>query len=175
MVEVDISIIFAGLSIAVSIVYYASVLRNANLQQEKDFIYQRISTVNAEFYINWRKLLRGEWRTFNEYMEYLEENPDYYGIFTQTTTMLSSVGLLLKQKAIDPELLFSLYTPNSIIWTWEKAKPLIEVWREAMNYPEQYSGFEYLYNEAKKRYPDVHSVVEYVQTIRDLTGNPLAH
>ena len=175
MVEVDISIIFAGLSIAVSIVYYASVLRNANLQQEKEFHYQKISIVNAEFYNNWAKLLRGEWRTFNERLEYQKENPEDHGIFTQITAILNSMGLLLKQKAIDPELLFSLYSPNMTIWTWEKAKPIIEVWREAMNYPEQYSGFEYLYNEARKHYPDIPSVVEYYQAIRDLTGNPLAH
>jgi hypothetical protein len=41
MAEVDISIIFAGLSIAASIVYYASVLRNANIARQRELITQR--------------------------------------------------------------------------------------------------------------------------------------
>jgi predicted small secreted protein len=35
MVELDISIIFAGLSIAASVVYYASVLQNANKARDR--------------------------------------------------------------------------------------------------------------------------------------------
>jgi hypothetical protein len=132
------SIIFAGLSIAASIVYYASVLRNANIQREKEYLQQRISIIDPDFYNNWRRLGGFQWSTYDEWLDIRDENPEIYGHFTYITMVLNGVGLLLQKKAIDPDLLFSLYTPNMIIWTWEIAQPVIEVWREAINYPEQY-------------------------------------
>ena len=87
--------------------------------------------------------------------------------------VLNGVGLLLRKNAMDPDLLFSVYTPNMIIWTWEMARPVIEVWREAINYPEQYGYFEYLYNEAKKRFPDIRGRLEYRQAHSEIVGREL--
>ena len=155
MVDVDLSIIFAGLSIAASIVYYTSVLRNANMQREKEFLQQKISIVDADFYNNWSRINRSEWSTYIEWIDYRNENPETYGHMAYILMVLNGVGLLLQKNAMDPDLLFSVYTPNMILWTWEKCSPVIEVWREAANYPGMFAQLEYLYNEAKKRHPEV--------------------
>jgi len=49
-------------------------------------------------------------------------------------------------------------------------EPLIEVWREAINYPSQYEGFEYLYNEEKRKYPQINSIEEFDRNVQKLTG-----
>ena len=126
MIQVEyLPIVLTGIGIIVSILYYTSVLRNANLQREKEFLQQKISIVDAEFYNNWRKLQQGGWSTYTEWLDYRDENPEIYGHFTYITMVLNGVGLLLRKNAMDPDLLFGVYTPNMIIWTWEILLSLI--------------------------------------------------
>jgi hypothetical protein len=86
MAEVDISIIFAGLSIAASIVYYASVLSNANKTQKQSqetrlaqLHMQIFNELNSED--RWRDFLDAmyswEWNGYDDFQEkYGTNNPD---------------------------------------------------------------------------------------------------
>jgi hypothetical protein len=54
-----------------------------------------------------------------------------------------------------------------VIVTWEKVSPVVKGSREVFNYSELYSGFEYLYNEAKRQYPDIRGR-EAFQALKEL-------
>jgi hypothetical protein len=153
-------LVLTGLGLTASIVYYASILRNANRARERELINQRITMINEEFYAKWRKLLLGEWTTYREYLITDQEDRD---IISHFSTMLNSIGLLHRNKMIGSELIFSIYLPNFVIWTWEKVAPFIMGVRESMNNPEHYSGFEYLYKIYKEKYPDLNSLEEFRQ------------
>ena len=83
---------------------------------------------------------------------------------------LNNIGLLLKHKMIEPELVLQVYTPNMVIWIWEAAYRVIKVWREAINYPEQCEGFEHLYNEAKRLYPNIRSFEDNNNKLLEISG-----
>jgi hypothetical protein len=63
-------------------------------------------------------------------------------------------GILLQEGA-DPDLLFKLYPLSAVIPMWEQFEPIIMDMRERLNDPRMWEPFEYLYNEAKKRAPEL--------------------
>ena len=64
-------------------------------------------------------------------------------------------GVLFKENEADADLLFELYPPQAVIAFWEEFKPIIMWSRERRNNPHHHESFEYLYDQAKKRYPDI--------------------
>jgi len=62
---------------------------------------------------------------------------------------------MLQEKTADPELIFKLYDPVAFIRVWEQFSPIIEHNRKTSNHHNFYEPFEYIYNEAKRRYPDI--------------------
>jgi len=75
--------------------------------------------------------------------------------------MLNSIGALLKDKMVDPDSLFSVYSPIIVIWTWERYKVITDFYREHINLPTYLDNFEYLYHEAKHRFPEMVSRDEW--------------
>ena len=65
------------------------------------------------------------------------------------------IGIMLKEGTIDAEMVFKIYSPHSVMRAWEKMSPIFIVARESRNMPEHREGFEYLFNEAKRMYPDI--------------------
>jgi len=59
------------------------------------------------------------------------------------------VGILLQRRLIDIELVNALFA-GSVIMVWEKVKPVVEFVRKQRG-SDFLEGFEYLYNEMKKR------------------------
>jgi len=165
-------LVLTGLGITASITYYTITIRNQYKARQKELLYQRITMNNYDFYLNWRKLRAGfaNITSYKEWAEYLSENPEHYAIFASMTWTFHNVGLLLKNKMIDSETVFGAYSPNLVIWLWEEGEKIIDVWRKAINFPQHYEGFEYLYNEAKRLFPDIHSSDEFRRTVTELTG-----
>lgn len=172
MIE-TLAFVLTGLGLAASIVYYANILNNANKARERELINQRITMINDEFYVKWRQLLLGEWTTYKEWIKYRVENPEDSPILSYFCTLFNSLGLLFKRGMIDSELLFSIYAPNVIIFTWDKVAPVVKGNREIYNYPGLYSGFEYLFNEARKLYPDIKSFDEMIQARQEIYQDQL--
>jgi len=81
--------------------------------------------------------------------------------------MLNSIGTLLKDNMVDPDSLFNVYSPIMIIWTWEKTQPITDFIREYAPLPIHLENFEYLYLEAKRRFPDLLSREIYAQVRTD--------
>jgi len=166
-----IALVLTGLSITASIIYYANILNNANKARERDLVNQRITLIDDEFYAKWRRLLGTKWSTYKEYLAKGSDLGEEVGdIMSYFCTMLNSVGLLHKKNMIGSDLVFSVYQPNFVLWTWEKVTPVTIGNREAMNLPDLFSGFEYLYGLFKEKYPDINSYEEFRQVrakIRD--------
>ncbi len=150
MVEVDLSIIFAGLSIAASIVYYASVLRNQNKTRQTQLfmnihehhISMPTMAITAEMMWEW------DWRDFDDFVEKYQfpHNMDNHVKFMHYFASLERLGVLCRKGLIDPELVYDSQ-PSSIIFIWEKFLSVIEEYRVIMNAPHMYADPEYLYDE----------------------------
>jgi hypothetical protein len=160
--------VLTGLGLTVSIFYYARILENANKAKQRELINQRISTFTPEFYRNWRTIMSGEWSTLSDWLQVTTDNPDYTSIFNSIMITYNSIGVLLKNQILSQETIFSIYGSHFIIWTWERFQPVIEGNRELMNYDELFAGFEFLYNEAKREYPNISSLRDYLQKRQDL-------
>lgn len=98
-----------------------------------------------------------DWSTVPEFhSKYgLDADPRAFAKWLYIRNVYNTAGLLLMEKEADPELIFNLYAPNAIIRLWDHHEPLIMEARERFKYPGYYRPFEYLYNEAKKRYPEI--------------------
>jgi hypothetical protein len=157
MVEVDISIIFAGLSIAASIVYYASVLRNANNARQRELIYQKYQSYSLEYAKTFQEVsLMRDWKDYDEFEEKYgrETNIDASSKWLYIMRVYNLAGLYLKEGA-DPDLIFELYPASAVINLWELFEPIIHGRREWNNDPGRLKPLELLYTEAKSRFPDV--------------------
>ena len=92
----------------------------------------------------WEKIRDREILDYDDYKEkygFIEEN-EVFMFFEQ-------LGRLVKKRLIDIDLL--PFAHGQVKATWEKMKPIIEGARKRFNEPKIGHGFEYLYNEMKKR------------------------
>jgi len=162
MVDVDISIIFAGLSIAASIVYYASVLRNANKTREIQLFMQLYNILHTreslQTFIELLNLKIDEEEYRQKYDSYV--NPEHFGKRGSLWYTYNSIGEMLRLKMVDPDLLHRLNVDLHVIMLWENWEHIIKMNRERENMPDLWDGFEYLYNEMKilrrkMNYPDI--------------------
>ena len=127
-----------------------------------------------DFYNNWRRifgLTAENWKTYDEYIEYIRKNPEDYGFISYVLMLFQSIGSLLKEGVIDSEFVFNIYSPTYVIWTWERVLPIVEMYREQINFPDYFDNFEFLYNIACKRYPSIRHQPEYLQTVNERRKN----
>jgi hypothetical protein len=153
MVELDISIIFAGLSIAASIAYYASVLRNQNKTRQTQLFMNIYNTFASKQYQKDReRMLRiWEFQGFDDFfMKYGPEvNPDDHAIFDMFLIYFEGIAVLVKRGLIDPNLVYDLIY-GSIIGFWEKFEPVLLGLREMSESPKTLQDLEFLYLEMKR-------------------------
>ena len=157
MVEVDLSIIFAGLSIAASIVYYTSIIRNQNMTRQKEQVQLRIQSADQDYHRAWTNVMFKRPSNNEEWHQIYDpiKDPELFADMIFIRTRYQSLGVMLKEKVIEPDLLYKIYTPSSILFTWEHYRENVLARRVETNDPNQLSEFEYLYEETKKRYPDI--------------------
>jgi hypothetical protein len=157
MVEVDISIIFAGLSIAASIIYYASIIRNANKTQQMQ-LETRQAQLFMETYRDFkRKEVQGdfmyalnvEWEDYEDYKrKYLSPENIEKGLrIGNFGSICEGLGVLVYRKLIDINMVDELIR-GYIISYWEKMHPIAIGARKDM--PLWLEWTEYLYNEIMK-------------------------
>jgi len=154
MVDIQtISIAVASASVVAGVIYYSLQVRHQSLQiqqqnkmRQTDLIMKLYSQFNSlEFQKIWQEVLK---RETNDYYEY--EKSHGWAEFTAVGMFFEGIGILLKRKLIDIELVDDMFT-SDIKWTWEKLKDLTLEHRKIRNQPEILEWFEYLYNEMKKR------------------------
>ena len=99
-----------------------------------------------------------DWETPEEFLDKYgaDVNPEARSKWIYIMRMYEMAGLSLHGGA-DPEILFELWSVVAVINLWEQFESVIIYQRERNNAPFMYEPFEYLYNEVKKKYPDVTS------------------
>ena len=150
--------IIPALGVIIALVYYSMTLRYTTKARQRELIFLRAQSYSLEYadaYADVTKM--DDWSTVPEFhSKYgVEANPRAFAKWLYIRNVFNTAGLLLMEKEADPDLIFSLYAPNAIIRLWDHHEPLIKEARERFKYPDYYMPFEYLYNEAKKRYPDI--------------------
>ena len=154
-----ISIVLTGIGIIVAIVYYAQVLRNTSKARQRELIFLRFQSFDREWARAWTNVLFNGMGSLEEWQKYFHptENPDNFTDMIFIQTRYQNLGLMLKEKVMEPELLFRIYQPRSIMIAWEHYEDNIKYRRETSKNPTLLDGFEYLYNETKNRYPDINT------------------
>jgi len=183
MVEITLPIILQivqTVGILVGIIYYITIMINqqrtreqsfkaqeeAEKTRQRDIVFQRLQGYSLEYakaFIDVASFT--DWETVDEFREKYGRitNPQAFAKFIYITRVYEFAGILIMENVADPELIFRLYPPGAVISLWETFSPYIQDVRNIRNSPDRNGAFEYLYNEAKKRYPDMlHRNVEYM-------------
>jgi hypothetical protein len=146
MVDIQtVSISVASAGVFAAAIYYIFQIRHQTRMRQTDLLVRLFSTmINKDWLEAWEKVRDRENLGYSEYKEkygFVEANQVYL--------LYDELGRLLQKGLIDIDLL-PLET-GQIINSWEKLGFILEGSRKKFNEPELGSGFEYLYNEVKKR------------------------
>ncbi len=175
MVEVTLPVILQlvqTVGVLTGIVYYITIMRNqqknneltqkAQLEAEKTRKKEMIILRSQSYSLDYTTAFFGasqlrDWKTPEEfYSKYsMAVNPDAFSKQMYIRSVFNMAGLLLKESDVDPKLIFDMYSPVSVVQLWEQYEPLIQEARVRFNYPDMWEPFEFLYNEARRLYPDV--------------------
>ena len=156
-----VSIVFAGLGITASIVYYASVIRNTNRARQREMMFQRLQGYSLEYTKAFAEVWRyTDFETVEEFTDKYgwRSDPETFSKYLFVTRIYNLAGILLQENMADSDLIFKLYPPASVIGIWERFEPLIFDRRRRINHPGFYEPFEFLVNEMRKRFPELHPV-----------------
>ena len=158
MVELQtISILFTGLSVSLAAFYYINILRSNNEARQRELMYLRFQYMDLEYMETYTYVMSKTINTHEEFREHFDPvmKPEAFAKYIFLGTRYQNLGMMLQEGKIDADLLFKIYTPRAIMQIWEKIYPHEMETRERFNDPGHYVAFEYLYKEAKKRYPDI--------------------
>ena len=146
MVDIQtISIAIASAGVFVAAVYYILQIRHQSRLRQTDLLVRLFSNmINKDWLEAWEKVRDRETLDYSEYKE-------KYGLVEANEVYLfyDQLGRLLQKGLIDIDSL--PLEAGQINIAWEKIKPIIEGSRKKFNELKLGSGFEYLYNEVKKR------------------------
>ena len=141
-----VSIAIASAGVFAAAVYYIFQIRNQTKTRQTDLVMKLYSQFNSlEFQKTWQEVRKREAKDHYDY-----EKKYGWTEFTAVGMFFEGIGILLKRRLIDIELVDDMFT-SPIKWTWEKMENIILEARKVTNQPEILEWFEYLYNEMKKR------------------------
>jgi hypothetical protein len=161
MVAVEfLAIVLTGLGLMVSIIYYASILRNANktqllqLETRQAQLFMQIydKFVTKDFQNDCRILLRvWEWDDYDDYRNKYSSANNLEASSRLATVFhyFEGVGVLVEENLVDSKMVAKLLSAN-VIQIWEKFGPIFLEFRVKANLPRVYDKTELLYNEMKK-------------------------
>ena len=170
-----IALVFTGLSITASIIYYASVLSNANKTQRQAHetrqaqLYMQLYSFydNKEFLKDYGNITNVyEYGGVEDWWEKYSPAVDNeaYSSWLRVGRFFDGVGILMRRELIEKELIFDLLG-DVIKGSWEGTSPetgmesFIMGGREYWDMPKLWNNFEYLYKELNK-YTAEHTEIE---------------
>ena len=145
MVDItEISAMVAAAGVMIGVVYYILDMRNQTRMRETELIMKLSSVIdNMEFTNTIAKILSTDFKDVEELRQKCSP-PSLIAV----ANFFHRTGTLLERNLVDADLV------GSILWVqgiWEKMNPWITYIRETYNRPHMFGGFEYLYNEMRKR------------------------
>jgi hypothetical protein len=162
MVQIEyFPIVLTGIGIIVSILYYTSVLRNANKTQM-----QQLETRQAQLFMQVYNQMNGpryqeaimmmvpfRFTGIKEFLEVFnfetEKGLDNWRHITAIVSYYEGVGVLVKEGLLDIKYV-ALLMCGMTITLWEKFAPIAQDIREYTGSRRWASEWEYLYNELKR-------------------------
>jgi hypothetical protein len=156
MIE-TIALVLTGLSITASILYYTTVLGNAEKARQRELIYQKYQNISVDYSRAYNDvILMSDWNDYEEFDKKYgrNNNPDAAAKWMYITRVYNLAGIYLEEGA-DPDLLFKLYPAPAVINLWEMFGPIFLERRVRYNDPDRSKSFEFLYKEARKRHPEL--------------------
>ena len=170
MVDIQtISVVIAAASVVVGVVTFIVNSRKEARQREVEFLFQRTQSDLEAYYRAWFNVVTiMDWKNLDELNEKYQfsTHPEERSRFNCIGHFFNSIGLLLKEKVVNPELLFTVFTPALVLTTWRRYESTLKEMRIRSNDPILWSGFEYLGNEVKKRYPEVNLIAAAPEWIK---------
>ena len=161
MVDIQtVSIAIASASIVVAVVYYILQIQHQRKMRETE-VETRQAQLFMDVFNNFitKEKMRDEnevifqwkWKDFEDFWEKYGPitNNEAFTKWDSLETYIKGVGVLVKRKLIDPDLVKDLMG-TSIILHWERFGSIIKEIRRS-KWPHAYEWYEELYNEMKKR------------------------
>ena len=152
-------LVLTGIGIIISILYYASVLRNANRTQQMHLetrqaqLYTQIvrELFSEEYMKKSIHLLKMEWDDYDDFERKYgsDTNEDSYAERYSVWYFMNNIGFLLHENLINVETANALVSQFAL-WDWAKFKDVIYTQREVYKIPDFLEWFEYLANELTK-------------------------
>jgi hypothetical protein len=141
----EISAAVAATGVLIGVIYYILDIRHQNKVRQTDLLVRLFSSIDNKDWLDaWEKV------NDRESLDYKDYKAKYGFVeLNEVFVFFEEVGRLLQKRLIDIDLLPMPYGQVKV--TWEKIKPIIEIGRKRYNEPKVGQGFEYLYNEMKKR------------------------
>jgi hypothetical protein len=156
MVEITYQMVLSTIqtvSLIVGIIYYLNIMRNAQKIRERENLYLRFQILGKEYQMAVRDFMAQDWgNTMEDFRTHSLESRVNFDYLQMT---YNTIGLMLKEKIIDPDMLYQMHGPQRIMLIWERIENIVQDFRVNINYPRFLESFEYLYNETKKRFPDI--------------------
>ena len=150
-------IVLTGIGLTASILYYTTILRNANKTQK-----MQLETRQVQMFMNmsgvrnspeFQKLIYkvtfiDEWNDLQDYFNRFgpEKNLDAYSEHLFVWHLYDTIGFLLKKEVIDPSFIDDLFKASLLV-AWRKFEPVIKMNRQRVNQPNLWNHFEYLAEE----------------------------
>ena len=153
-----VSWVATALGVCVAAVYYIMTLRNSEKTRRNDIISNRLQLRSLEYYLVYNEVMKmTDWSTWEEFSDKYgrANNWEAYAKWSYLMGNYDHIGKLLKDKIVDEEQLFDLYSLPTIIRCWEVFELAIKGVRDVLGYPETFKSFEFLYNVAKRKYPSI--------------------
>ena len=165
------AIMFTGIGLMVSVLYYTFTLQNANKTQQ-----QQLETRQAQLYMQVFNKFETrenidilmdllEWN-FSDYDDFQrkygkESNPEAYSKWIYYINLYEGLGPLVREGYLDIRMI-ALLMSGGIKAIWEMSEPIIMENRKRHNWPRWAIEFEYLYN----------TLIEYTETHPDFELQP---
>ena len=153
-------LVLTGIGLMASILYYASILRNANrtqrmqLETRKVQLFMNIDATRGspEFQkLFYRVTFLDEWKDIDDYFVKYgpENNLDAYSEHSFIWGRCDTLGFLLKKNVIDLSY-FDDLLKASVLAAWNKFEPVINATRVRVHQPNLWNQFEYLADAIRK-------------------------
>ena len=144
------AIILTGLGLTVSILYYSTVLQNANRTRQTQLFMNLFTQIRSkEFVRDTRDLSSWTWENFEDFRSKYGSRADKEAntLFHSTANFFDGIGVLVDHNEINPKLVEELMS-SWVLWFWEKFGDVIKEYRK-VSYPQYLEKVEFLYNKIK--------------------------
>ena len=165
MIEITYQMILSTIqtiALVVGIVYYITIMRNNQRANKLYTLQQRMQNMDRQYFQAWANVINMKYETPEEWIDKYSAaaNPEVYGDWSYLGSLFHNIGYLLKNGLVDPDTIFELYPPASVIRAWRRYEVIL-TYNKEISGSNVWNYFEYLNNEAEKRFPELHLPDDY--------------